>query len=217
MVAGAGFGERGMTCAEFQRHLPDWLDEGGGAELESHLKGCPDCAELAVSLQAIASEARTLQASEEPSPRVWNSIEIELRKKGLIRQPPSPAQRSILPFLTRRWGVVAWLVPAAAALLVGSALFLYQRPGLPKIAWNTVAPPVEHVTADEQLLKEVAAHAPTMRDTYKRNLEEVNAYIKDAEETVKANPNDEDAQQALMDAYGQKSMIYEMALDRSLP
>lgn len=200
--------ERGMTCAEFQRHLPDWLDEGGGAELESHVKGCPDCAELAVSLQAIASEARTLQASEEPSPRVWNSIEIELRKEGLIRQPPSPAQRSILPFLTRRWGVVAWLVPAGAALLVGAALFLYQRPGLPKIAWNT---------ADEQLLKEVAAHAPTMHDTYKRNLEEVNAYIQDAEETVKANPNDEDAQQALMDAYGQKSMIYEMALDRSLP
>ena len=45
----------------------------------------------------------------------------------------------------------------------------------------------------------------------------MNNYIRDAQESVNADPNDEEAQQALMHAYGQKSMIYEMALDRSLP
>ena len=204
-----------MTCAEFQRQLPDFLDQSGSVELQSHLKTCGDCAELAASLRAIVNEARTLQGSEEPSPRVWNSIEIELRKEGLIRQPQSQAHRAILPFLTRRWGVAAWLLPATAALLVGAALFLYERPSPPKEATNNLEQPI--MLSDEQLLRQVAATAPTMRDTYERNLREVNAYIHDAEETVSAHPEDEDAQQALMDAYGQRSMIYDMALDRSLP
>jgi hypothetical protein len=71
--------------------------------------------------------------------------------------------------------------------------------------------------SDEQLLQEVSARAPMMRAAYESNLKDVNDYIRDAQESVNANPNDEEAQQALMDAYGQKSMIYEMALDRSLP
>ncbi len=76
-----------MTCAEFQYQLPDLLEEDGSPELQAHLKGCAICSGLATSLQTIIGEARTLQASHEPSPRVWNSIEIALRKEGLIRQP----------------------------------------------------------------------------------------------------------------------------------
>jgi hypothetical protein len=209
-----------MTCAEFQRELPDFLEEGGGTELQDHLKVCPICSGLVASLDSIIKEARMLQASVEPSPRVWNSIEIALRREGLIRQPQPAGHRSILPSLTRRWGVAAWLVPAAAMLLVGSAFFLYQRPGdSPKIADNSR---VQVLSAqgvdpsDDQLLQEVSARAPMMRATYETNLRDVNAYIRDAQDSVNANPNDQDAQQALMDAYGQKSMIYEMALDRSL-
>jgi hypothetical protein len=208
-----------MTCGEFQRELPDFLDGDGRAELQAHLKGCADCSGLAASLQSIASEAKMLQASAEPSPRVWNSIEIELRKEGLIRQPQPHGHRSILPSLTRRWGIAAWLVPAAAALLVGTAFFLYQRPRTGKLADNTTPVIVQPAgdVSDEQLLQEVSARAPMMRAAYETNLRDVNAYIRDAQDSVNADPNDEEAQQALMDAYGQKSMIYEMALDRSLP
>jgi hypothetical protein len=118
--------------------------------------------------------------------------------------------------------MAAWLVPAAAMLLVGSAFFLYQRPGKShKLADNShvqVLPGGSNFNdpSDDQLLQEVSARAPMMRATYETNLRDVNAYIRDAQDSVNANPNDEDAQQALMDAYGQKSMIYEMALDRSL-
>jgi hypothetical protein len=48
-------------------------------------------------------------------------------------------------------------------------------------------------------------------------LRNVNAYIQDARESAEADPNDEEAQQSLMDAYQQKAMVYEMALNRSLP
>jgi hypothetical protein len=212
-----------MTCAEFQRELPDFLEEGGGNELQDHVKVCPMCSGLVASLESIAKEARMLQASVEPSPRVWNSIEIALRREGLIRQPQPAGHRSILPSLTRRWGMAAWLVPAAAMLLVVSAFLLYQRPGKShRIADNShvqempTLPGNVSDASDEQLLQEVSARAPLMRATYETNLRDVNAYIRDAQDSVNANPNDEDAQQALMDAYGQKSMIYEMALDRSL-
>jgi hypothetical protein len=208
-----------MTCAEFQRELPDFLEERGSAEFEAHVKSCANCSGLAETLQAIASEARMLQASAEPSPRVWNSLEIQLRKEGLIHEPRPHGQRSILPSLTRRWGVLAYLVPAAAALLVGATLFLY-RPNMGKVADNSPSSPMTTPASDisdEQVLQEVGARAPMMRATYESNLRDANAYIQDAKASVDADPTDEEAQQALMDAYGQKSMIYQMALDRSLP
>lgn len=211
-----------MTCAEFQRELPDFMEEGGSAELQAHLKGCADCSGLVTTLQTIVSEARNLQASEEPSPRVWNSIEIVLRQEKLIRPPQPHGHRSLLPSLRQRWGVLAWLVPSAAALLVGTGILLYQqRPSGHPVTQATARPASTPMAgsdlSDEQLLQEVSARAPLMRATYERNLKDVNNYIRDAQESVNADPNDEEAQQALMDAYGQKSMIYEMALDRSLP
>ena len=116
-----------MTCAEFQRELPDFLEEGGGnAELQSHLKGCAICSGLAASLQSIAEEAKNLQAADEPSPRVWNSIEIALRREGLIH-PPRPQSHRLIPSLAR-WGKAAWLVPVAAALLIAGVLGLYRKP-----------------------------------------------------------------------------------------
>ncbi len=214
-----------MTCSEFQRELPEFMEEGGSVELQAHVRTCTDCSGLVKSLESIVQQARTLQASEEPSPRVWNSIEIVLRQEKLIREPRPAARHSILPSLRQRWGVVAWLVPSAAALLVATGILLYQqRPGGHQMAVaNTHTTPVAARavaagdTSDEQLLQEVSARAPLMRAAYESNLRDVNNYIRDAQDSVNANPNDEEAQQALMDAYGQKSMIYEMALYRSLP
>jgi hypothetical protein len=71
-------------------------------------------------------------------------------------------------------------------------------------------------TDDSQLLEAVGANAPAMRATYEANLKDVNEFIRDAEASAKSNPGDEDAQQLLMEAYAQKNMIYEMAMDRSL-
>lgn len=70
---------------------------------------------------------------------------------------------------------------------------------------------------DQQLLNTVAARTPSMRAAYEANLRSVNAYIRDAEQSAHNDPNDEVAQQYLMSAYEQRAMVYEMALDRSLP
>jgi hypothetical protein len=63
----------------------------------------------------------------------------------------------------------------------------------------------------------VQTRSPAMLASYQANLKNVNAYIRDAEDSAKNNPNDEEVQRILMNAYEQKSMVYEMALDRSMP
>jgi hypothetical protein len=65
-------------------------------------------------------------------------------------------------------------------------------------------------TEDQQFLNGVG---PSMRVTYESQLRAVNSSIRDAEAYLKQNPGDEDARQQLMNAYEQKAMLYQMALD----
>ena len=209
-----------MTCEEFERVLPE-LGDGHNIEQEAHLKSCSACSGLVSDLNAISQQARLLEASEEPSPWVWNSIEVGLRQEGVIRQSPPEHARTLAPLLGWK---LRWLVPLAAAFLVAFGVLMHQR--------GTVRPPLTVATEtaglqpievsamagdDQQLLNTVAARMPSMRAAYETNLRSVNAYIRDAEQSAHSDPNDEVAQQYLMNAYEQKAMVYEMALDRSLP
>ena len=77
------------------------------------------------------------------------------------------------------------------------------------------APGQEEPTSldDQQLLQQVSTNAPSMRTTYENQLKAVNSYIRDAEAYLKQNPGDEEARQQLMNAYEQKALLYQMALD----
>jgi hypothetical protein len=70
---------------------------------------------------------------------------------------------------------------------------------------------------DNDLLAEIAEQAPALQAQYTENLQRVNEYIRDAKDSLASNPNDEEARRALMDAYQEKAMLFELALDRSLP
>ena len=214
-----------MTCAEFEQVLPDLMEGAHNLEVEAHLNSCPKCWELVSDLRAITDECKLLRSSEEPSLQVWNSIESALHREGLIRES-EPRRPFLVPTTRRRWGATVWLVPLAAALLIAIA-FVMSRPGIDRVAKQTNPPaqvtvptsPTSGETAedDQQVLAEVAASAPMMEATYEENLRNVNSYIRDAEAALKANPNDDEARQYLMEARQQKEMLYEMALDRSLP
>ena len=56
-----------------------------------------------------------------------------------------------------------------------------------------------------------------MRAEYEESLRSANQFIADAKSDVAANPNDAEARRALLAAYQQKAMLFELALDRSLP
>jgi len=80
---------------------------------------------------------------------------------------------------------------------------------------ETSLPPSAPASADdEQFLSEVSQRAPGMRLTFENQLRAVNAEIRETQEYIKRHPGDVDARQHLMEAYQQKAMLYQLALDR---
>ena len=69
------------------------------------------------------------------------------------------------------------------------------------------------VSDDGQFMSNVSGQPAQMRATFESQLKSVNSYIRDAEAYVRQNPDDEDAKQQLIDAYEQKAMLYQMALN----
>jgi len=212
-----------MNCVELQNSLAE-SENGSSAEQQDHLKTCAQCSALVGDLKLIASAAAELRGADEPSPRVWNSIEIALRQEGLVHPPR--AGRSLIPSLGSRWAWARWMAPAAAALLFAVGLYVrqnsisVQRAGNEGSAAVSEQPVSDLAIAglnDDDLLQEIAHETPAIKTQYEDDLRRVNEYIQDAKGIVAANPNDEEARRSLMEAYQEKAMLFELAMDRSLP
>jgi hypothetical protein len=236
-----------MNCVDLRRSLAG-VEDVSTPEQQAHLKACPACSALVAELNLIASSASELRANEEPSPRVWNSLEIALRQERLIRpqtNPPflvpqlaaSASSRGLSSFAAG-WGWRGWLVPAAAALLIAVGVFLNQTSLVHRLSRNLTpasATPAGETVADlkvpnpnlissgltglndDDLLQEIQNQTPAMRAQYVDNLRLANDYIRDAQNFVASNPNDEESRRSLLEAYQQKAMLFEMAMYRSLP
>jgi hypothetical protein len=207
-----------MNCVELQESLAE-VDDGRGTEQRDHLRTCPECSALVTELILIASTAVELRAVDEPGPHVWKSIESKLREEGVIRPQRG---KSLLPSLGSPRGWARWMVPAAAALLITAGLYVRQHSLAHQLARDTApAAAVSDLAIaglnDDDLLLEVAQQSPAMKAEYADNLRRVNEYIQDAKGVIAANPNDEEARRSLMEAYQQKAMLFELAMDRSLP
>jgi hypothetical protein len=207
-----------MTCVELQDSLVG-NESGSSAEQQAHLRHCPECAQLVADLLVIICSAGDLRAAHEPHPRVWKSIEASLRREGLIRF--QRRSLSLLPSFGSQWSWARWLAPAAALLLISLGIYLKQHSSPPYVAKTARPPEVVSDAAivglnDDDLLQEVDQQSPALRAEYADNLRRVNQYIVDAKNIVAADPNDEEARRSLMEAYQEKAMLFELALDRSL-
>ena len=212
-----------MTCVELQWSLAE-IEDGSTAEQQAHLRTCPSCSAMVEELALIIGSAPALRETDEPSPRVWNSIEMQLRREGLIRPQPAKPARSLslaASASTSRWGWARWAVPASA-LLVLVGIYVNQHSRIsPKVAVEGQPAITSQLNLaglnDDELLQEISSHTPAMKAQYVDNLRQVNNYIADAQRIVDADPYDQEARRSLMEAYQQKSMLFELAVDRSLP
>jgi len=214
-----------MNCQEFERVLPDCLESGHTSEQQAHLNSCPACAGLVADLNFISATARQLQDAEDPSPAVWNMLEIQLRREGLIHdreiREAAPARSSVTDFFRRRR--VAWLVPVAAALVIAAGVKFYRPAGagdtnpVARVAAPASVAPAALAMSneDQQVLNTVATRFPAQQASYRKSLEDANLYIRDAEQSVRNGPNDVYSQELLINAYEQKQMLYDLAVNRT--
>lgn len=209
-------GEVGMNCLQFENGLPDYLEGSRTAEQQAHLNSCSACSNLLADLDFISSQAVELREFEDPSPRVWNALEAQLRREGLIRKPAAVQER----FSFFRWRN-AWLVPVAAALLIAAGVKLFRptRIGdtqpVAKQALQVPKPQPVVSAEDGEILKHVASRPPAQVAAYRNDLDQANAFIHDAQEALRNDPNDIYSQQMLINAYEQKQMLYHLAVDQS--
>ncbi len=228
---GKDIGERGFrTCAEFQKALPYIIESGGNAEQEEHLRTCGNCSDLVADLKYIAECAKLLVPMNDPSPRVWEGISKSLEQEGLVRKA-TPRGRLLTPNASSRWGPTAWMISVAALVLIVAGFFAYGTRSGRREEAALAPPPGTQATSvsptsvlrgmsdadDQQLMAQLSARSPELREAYETSLKRVNSYIADAQKTLDQSPDDADARQSLRDAYEQKTMLYDMATSESLP
>jgi hypothetical protein len=115
------------------------------------------------------------------------------------------------------------MAPLAALLLITAGVLVRQHSNKPPVGNDFAVTPITEPSditiaglKDEELLQEIEQQAPALREQYADNLRRVNEYIQDARNIAAADPNDEEARRSLMEAYQEKAMLFELALDRSL-
>jgi hypothetical protein len=210
-----------MNCGEFERVLPEFLEGEHTREQQAHFDSCSACANLLADLDLISSQAKLLVASEEPRSAVWDALESRLRDEGLIRLPEFVTPKVSI---FSRWRT-AWLVPVAAALVIAAGIKLYHQTGvgdqspIAKQKQPVTKPTVAGVVSQEDrvLMNTVATRIPAQQARYRADLDSANSFIRDAEQSMKDDPNDVYMQQMLINAYAQKQMLYNLAVDRSEP
>jgi len=206
-----------MNCTEFQNELADFIDSEATAEAQGHLKSCTACAGLVADLREISGQARLLAAADEPGPEVWSRIEEALEREGLVRvEAPVPARALWWGAGQSSWAVPAWAAAVAALLLLAFGVnSLRQTPAVPDS--TAVVQPAALVDDDDmKFLAAVEKRAPSKSGRYKKHMEAVNASIRDAKRSVEQDPGNELARERLIQAYDQKSALYEMAMTQSM-
>lgn len=212
-----------MNCQEFQQVLPYIIESGGNQDEEEHLRSCPACAELVQDLRYIADQAKLLLPMHDPNPRVWNNIEQSLHNQGMLTEGRMSRQGHSLTYPTptqaKSWTPVGWLMALAAITVFAAVLVNYKPhlPATPVTAQNSSIQSDQLANDDQQVISQMSQQDPAVGRAYEASLKETNAYISDAEQAVRLNPEDAVAQQQLIEAHAQKEMLYQMATARALP
>lgn len=211
-----------MNCQQFQEVLPYIIERGGSVEEEEHLRTCPACAELVQELKYIAQQAKLLLPMYDPNPRVWSGIEHALHREGLLqegRMSRPGHEMTYFPTQAKSWTPLGWAMALATLLAFSVVLVNYHShlPAAQLAAQNSTTQAAPFDGDDQRLILQVSKQEPAVRRAYEDSLREANAYIEDAQQAVRRDPDDEAANEQLLQAYQQKETLYEMAVARSLP
>ena len=156
-----------MKCTDFEREWQEMDDPSLlSPEMDLHLQNCGGCTKLVREMNLLRWEARELMEAEAPPARVWASIQSELSREGLVREPGAQSWLSgILSF--------AWLPRIPMSVAYASVFFLalvgveYVRdqvtPRTVAVSPAPAAPAAMALNSDSAAKEEAAPAEPASR------------------------------------------------------
>jgi len=199
-----------MNCTEFEREWQE-LDDPGlfSPGMDEHVQACAGCARLVREVNLLRWEARQLVEAEQPPAQVWASIQSELSREGVLRQPGSESWlNGILTF--------AWLPRLPMSVAYASVFFL-ALVGVEFVRDQVTPPPVavssvpaapaaadlvaareqvfasapEPAREEERVIQRVIEKAtPERRAVLVRNLQQINSSLGELQRFLNEHPDD---------------------------
>jgi hypothetical protein len=220
-----------MNCDTCQELIHDLIDgsitQRDEFTLNTHLKECLDCASVRRDLTSIVSFSRTMREEYQAPPnehalwlRIRNSIEAELPSRAAANTERRPSFFGSL--LGRSWELS---LPQLAASAVAIVLLVSLATVVGLRRWGgygvQAAPPSTQDQAsnindrfwqrrqvidywNQRVEVNRARWSPEMRDTFDRNLKEIDKAIASSLEDLKRNPHDEVSEQMLNESFNDK-------------
>ena len=206
-----------MKCAKAKKFISEYidgdLDAAKTSNLEKHLDTCPDCQELLKDFKQIKQKAKDL-AKAEPSEQIWFQIQAQIKEKT---QAPIPEPRVRFLFFPARLRYAAstalLLLIAAGAVFFGTRVLNRERmvSGIndQELALEKIQEAEQHYKlAIKALWEAVQAQQenfdPKVAETFRVNLELIDASLADCERAIKSDPSDLESQYYLLTVYKKK-------------
>ena len=218
-----------MNCETCQELIHDLIDgsisQRDEFTLNTHLKECLDCESVRQDLASIVGFCRTQRGQYEAPPneralwlRIRNTIEAELPNRATANTERRPS------FLGRLMGH-SWELSlpqlAASAVAIVLLVSLATVVGLRRWGGYGVEAAVTQVEAtdlndrfsqrrqvldywNQRVELNKARWSSEMRDTFDRNLKEIDKAIANSMEELKRNPHDEVSEQMLNESFNDK-------------
>jgi len=218
-----------MKCSKAKKFISEYIDDDLDAKntssLEKHLDTCSKCRDLVKDFQRIKQKAKGL-AKAEPSGRTWFRIEARLKEK--IQAPiPEPKARFLFFPAPIRYAAGAALT---ALIIVGGVMIglkVRDRGGAERglqgqeLALAKIQEAEQHYRLAIKALWEAAQAQkdnldPKVAETFRINLELIDASLADCERAIKSDPSDLESQYYLLAIYKKKAELLDSMIEVSM-
>ncbi|HXG45488.1 MAG TPA: zf-HC2 domain-containing protein [Gemmatimonadales bacterium] len=205
-----------MTCDDIRVRFDEYVDGGlAPAEREAvdrHLDGCNECRGEMARLQALLAAARSLPRRIEPSRDLWSGIAARLTpadrrppalRPGETGEPAESRGRRPVGGPARRWMLAAAAVLLVALSAGATALWLGRLP-VERFSQERARYARATAALAERLAGDAGGLPPTTLAVVRRNLEIVDAAIREAEAALATDPGNPELEQMLVARYEQR-------------
>ena len=217
-----------MKCANVKKLISEYidgdLDAGKASFLEKHMETCQDCPKLLKDFQQIKQTAKGLSRTE-PSSQAWFRIQARLKEK-MQGSVPEPRVRFLFFPARLRYAVSTALLLFIAVGVVVIGLRVWNREGTVKgsngqeFAMAKIQEAEQHYKlAIKALWEAVQAQKenfdPKLAETFRINLELIDATLADCKRAIQSDPGDVESQYYLLAVYKKKAELLDSMIEVS--